>query len=605
MTYDKQNNGSLAKPFTPTLSAAFHRSNKAPLTPKLASPSPGPGFTRRLPQPDHPYSTPSKDNSPAVPTFLSANVTPRSGPRTNRRDGAIYSPTNTSPGLSPSPHTPYSQSTIGYGRRDRSPARGVKPEQPRSLRAKTLTAENPPISRPNTFSDITSGTPLFFHASDAQSSHPSEPPDASRPRPQGKTSPASSFIYANGDQEVNSLGEQSSVTSTSAKRRSGGLPRPLPASKPGPSSSRLSSPALSDVASHHPEDMRLPHIASAENGLVFVPRLGSPSSSTIGEKPRPAPIRHTKSSSVDSGRYINHPQDSLRASPVIISGSHFGEGTAPVMSEQIPTLRPRIFSNVSSVSTDTCPPAPLSPGKSEGPSEAALNARTERKIMDLEISNSSLLAINRTLEREMRQQKAELRRFRRLSRSGRISMAPSTRSFSGAALSVTSELDEGESEVSNRSHDEVSDISDEDSTADESIMSPGLLAEHDAKHRVNDEKRVMLDLARHRDVLVDSQRMNQSLKRCLGWTEELIKEGQRALEYNVRVQDVELGGRVLAPEELGEIGESGRGLLSPATEYKPANAVFSPVLTSELSFVESPSIGTISPTPSISGDLST
>ena len=604
MTYDKQNNGSLAKPFTPTLSAAFHRSNKTPLTPKLASPSPGAGlgFPRRLAQPDHPYSTPSKDDPPAVPTFLSANVTPRSGPRTNRRDGALYSPTNTSPAPSPSPHTPYSQSTIGYGRRDRSPARGVKTEQSRSLRAKTLTADNQPISRPNSFSDMTSGTPSFFHASDARSSHPAEPPDAPRPRPPGKTSPASSFIYANGDQERKSPVEQSNLTSTSAKRRSGGLPRTLPTSKPTPVSSRLSSPGLPDVVPTPPEDARLPYLAGAENGLGFIPRLGSPSSSTTSEKPRPQPIRHTKSASVDSGRHDNHPQDGLRESPVIVSGGYFGEGTAPVMSEQIPTLRPRILSSGSTTSTDTYPPAPLSPGKSDGPSEAALNARTERKIMDLEISNSSLLAINRTLEREMRQQKAELRRFRRLSRSGRISMAPSTRSFSGAALSVTSELDEGESEISNRSQDDMSDISDEDSIADESILSPGSLAEHDAKHRVNDEKRVMLDLARHQELLVDSQRMNQSLKRCLGWTEELIKEGQRALEYNVHVQDIELGGRVLAPEELGEVSESGRGLLSPSTEY---NVVLSPAEVSESPFVESPSIGTLSPRPSIFADLST
>ncbi|QQK43683.1 DNA polymerase kappa [Penicillium digitatum] len=581
MTYDKQNTGSLAKPFTPTLSATFHRSNKAPLTPKLASPNPGPGsgpgLPRRLAHSDHPYSTPSKDDSPAVPTFLSANITPRSGPRTTRRDGAFYSPTNISHAPSPSPHAPYSQSTIGYGRRDRSPARGIKPEQSRSMRAKTLTAENQPLSRPDSFSDMTSGTPLFFYASDARSSHPSEPPDAPRPRAQGKISPASSFIYANGDQERNSPGEQSNGTSTSAKRRS------------------------SDVASHPPDDLRLPYIVSAENGLGIPPRFGSPSSSLIDEKPRLQPIRHTKSSSVDSGLHGNYSQESLRASPFILSGSYVAEGTASVMSEQIITLRPRILSNVSTTSTDTYPSAPLSPGKSDGPSEAALNARTERKIMDLEISNSSLLAINRTLEREMRQQKAELRRFRRLSRSGRISMAPSTRS-SGAALSVTSELDEGGSEIPNQSQDDMSDISDEDSTADESISSPGSLVEHDSKHRVSDEKHVMLDLARHQEVLVDSQRMNRSLKRCLGWTEELIKEGQRALEYNVHVQDVELGGRVLAPEELGEVAESGRGLLSSSTDY---NAVFSPVEAYELSSVESPSIGTLSPTPSISADPST
>ncbi|KAJ5559230.1 hypothetical protein N7535_009458 [Penicillium sp. DV-2018c] len=579
MTYDKQNNGNIAKPFTPTLSAAFHRTSKGPLTPKLASPSPGSGYApRRLAQSDHPYSTPSKDDTPAVPGFLSANVTPRSGPRTTRRDVAMYSPMSTSP--APSPQTPYSQSTIGYGRRDRSPARGVKPEQSRSLRAKTLTTEHQPhISRPNSFSDMDSGGPLFFHASDAGSSHPSEPRDVPRPKPQGKTSPASSFVYANGDRERNSLGEQSNGISNSGKRRSIGLSRPVSTTKPAPSpSSRLSSPRLPDAASPPPEDTRTPFIASNDNGLGIIPHLGSPPSTT-GEQPLPPLIRHTKSSSVDSSHHKTPPHDGLGPSPII----SLGGGAPPVVSEQIPALRPRIFSNGSSVSTDTYSPAPLSPGKTDGPSEAALNARTERKIMDLEISNSSLLAINRTLEREMRQQKAELRRFRRLSRAGRISMAPSARSFSGVALSTTSEMEEGESEFSSPSQDDMSDMSDEDSFADESIMSPGSLAEHDAKHRVHDEKRVMLDLARHQEVLQDSQRMNQSLKRCLGWTEELIKEGQRALEYNVHVQDVELGGRVLSPEELGEV-ESGHGLLSPSTEY---NVVFSPVISSstEVSFL--------------------
>ena len=50
--------------------------------------------------------------------------------------------------------------------------------------------------------------------------------------------------------------------------------------------------------------------------------------------------------------------------------------------------------------------------------------------------------------------------------------------------------------------------------------------------------------------------MNQSLKRCLGWTEELINEGKKALEYHVRVSDVELGGRVLAPDELEGVNEN-------------------------------------------------
>lgn len=93
------------------------------------------------------------------------------------------------------------------------------------------------------------------------------------------------------------------------------------------------------------------------------------------------------------------------------------------------------------------------------------------------------------------------------------------------------------------------------SDSEEGSLSPGAMAESDARHRKRDEKRLQLDLTKHQQLLIDSQKMNQSLKRCLGWTEELINEGKKALEYNVRVSDVELGGRVLAPDEVEGEGE--------------------------------------------------
>src|SRR5690606_26405434 len=49
--------------------------------------------------------------------------------------------------------------------------------------------------------------------------------------------------------------------------------------------------------------------------------------------------------------------------------------------------------------------------------ELVANARRERRVQDLEIRNGSLEAINRTLERQLRKQTAELRRYQRLSRS--------------------------------------------------------------------------------------------------------------------------------------------------------------------------------------------
>lgn len=214
---------------------------------------------------------------------------------------------------------------------------------------------------------------------------------------------------------------------------------------------------------------------------------------------------------------------------------------------------------------------PQSPIKFDGGSNAfgedAINARTERKVLDLEISNSSLLAINRTLERELRKQNAELRRFRRLSRSGRLSITTSLRSTSGGGLSVVSETGDISELSSTYSNDELSDESDQDSL-DDGTVSPNSLAEHDSRHRVDDEKQFMLDLAKHQELLIDSQKLNQSLKRCIGWTEELIKEGKKALEYNVHVNDIEIGGRVLDPDELGEELGRGHGLLSPAAEVR-------------------------------------
>ena len=99
----------------------------------------------------------------------------------------------------------------------------------------------------------------------------------------------------------------------------------------------------------------------------------------------------------------------------------------------------------------------------------------------------------------------------------------------------------------NEEEEEFSDTSD---SMDDGSLSPSAIAESDLRHRKKDEKRLQLDLSKHQQLLIDSQKMNQSLKRCLGWTEALISEGQKALEYHVKISDVALGGRVLAPDEV-------------------------------------------------------
>jgi hypothetical protein len=205
--------------------------------------------------------------------------------------------------------------------------------------------------------------------------------------------------------------------------------------------------------------------------------------------------------------------------------------------------------------------------------ELAANARRERKVLDLEISNSSLLAINRSLEKEVRKQKAEIRRFRRMSRAQLGSFAADTAgspietsAIGNTHIGDLSDMSEGE-EMEEEEPEEEEEEEDESSDAsfDEGTLSPSAQLERDESHRLRDEKRLQLDLSKHRDMLVDSQKMNQSLKKCLGWTEQLIKDGEKALAYKVNVSDVRLGGRVLIAEDDNDTAEAeeSKGLLSP------------------------------------------
>jgi len=86
-----------------------------------------------------------------------------------------------------------------------------------------------------------------------------------------------------------------------------------------------------------------------------------------------------------------------------------------------------------------------------------------------------------------------------------------------------------------------------------------------------DTKRLQLDLSRHRALLVDSQKLNQAMKRCLDTTESLISEGRKALEYRVQISPEEAPeqpihrGRVLEHEDNDE--ELRQGLLSPGISH--------------------------------------
>ena len=188
--------------------------------------------------------------------------------------------------------------------------------------------------------------------------------------------------------------------------------------------------------------------------------------------------------------------------------------------------------------------------------------------MDLEISNASLLAINKTLEKQMRKQSAELRRYKRLARAGKLTNSePSTANLrSGASTTTATGTDpvaadaRSGGETATISVDEEWDIDDEE---DEDTETEKMSEEdddddtksgstNDEKHREADQKRLAMDLSKHQALLDASAKMNQSLRGCLLIADQLIKEGKKALEYKVRPSDVRLGGRILREEDEDE-----------------------------------------------------
>lgn len=320
----------------------------------------------------------------------------------------------------------------------------------------------------------------------------------------------------------------------------------------------------------HEQEIKLPEIYPLGSGSANVSRRSSFSS------PGQARISHHKSSSVSAVGTFPARRSSIALSdsplvnspgipPSVEPGKLQGFQVSPISASENPLLQ-----------------GPGKPVKAQSKldhmNELAANARRERKVLDLEISNSSLLAINRTLEREMRKQNAELRRFRRLSRTGRLSAAPFSRSAS-KTLSVWSESEDhinNSDAPSGRSSPltlEDDENDEENSTVSSSADSSDPLSPLDtARVRAKDFKRLHLDLARHRALLVDSQKLDQSLKRCLSRTEDLLADGRKALEYRVQIDKVDThGGRVLLPDELeeNEVGEQRQGLLSPGISERP------------------------------------
>ncbi|KAI0550523.1 hypothetical protein F4679DRAFT_542705 [Xylaria curta] len=535
------------------------------------------------------YDDPDTVSAAAFSPHLSSNVTPRSGSRQSRVDSA-----NSTPNGTPSHNRSDSwdsKSAFPFA----SPfSQGDLPRRP----VVTFSAVSPDRNMPLKQDNSNARDAKFFHASDAKTSRPtsshklaspnnstffyangngikpksSSPATLSPPLSPGlnrnQENASSKFMYANGTPELRptpppivSRGSGSTVPTASkgpTVRSAAALQRPASPSKlPLHSSSyRNSIGSQSTNSSTAAVPAARVQVSSQPPSMPSTPGLRRP------DIPTSPSSGHSRSGSSVRGEAICEPLKPMASPttglfpPVSLSPTN----PPPLTLASIIQAAEEFAEHENDGSPDEGSPDDQSmlqsPTKSTGSStdpltELIANARRERKVQDLQIRNASLEAINRTLERQLRKQTAELRRHRRLSRASHLSLASATTSSrvpSGAIseLEIESQglTDLSEEQLSAEELEEES-ISDTDSVS--SGVSPSIIAERDEKYRHGDEERLKLDLSKHQQILVDSQKINQSIKRCLDWTEELINEGKKALEYKVRVSDIRLGGRVLVP----------------------------------------------------------
>lgn len=626
MPVENRSRNNVSKPLTPALSSNLR--TRPPLAPRLAttgptSPAANPQRTLR----QHTLSPERNDEGRTI--SLNSNITPRSGARASRVD-------------TDSPSTPDTSDrprTIAAGNQEEiqnngfgitSPTPNQTHFRPRSLEQLSSLPTTRRVSGESNISQA-KGDSKFFHADDVRNNVVQGKANTFRPKSTyiagarspcvspKKATPESSdndkFFYANNVPAQSNPRPRTLL----ASKLSASSTRSLPVQNTtrSPTATRATNRSLTDKSPRsnqsQPQTSRQRSASNASSAISSLKDRRRSSSLNIKPVITSVDSGHRKSLSTTSATVTPiktdvlensggtpksvqaHPDTTSHAAALVSPDTSSNRSASltsaittatSVASEatksDVQPTRPPLLARHTRGSSDTVQLQPVT----QAQIEAAANARRERKVLDLEISNSSLLAINRTLEKELRKQNTELRRFRRLSRSGRLSLTPSHRIVSGASIATLTTLDEddGASEQISFSPSSSSGSSydDEDSPSGEDNDSSFTESSDMLRRRARDEKRLMQDLQRHQQILLDSQKLTQSIQRCLNCTDELIKDGTKALAYQVEANEVQIGGRVLThddDEALSEVDLSEytnsvsrprQGLLSPTVAVNDA-----------------------------------
>ncbi|KAA8910947.1 hypothetical protein TRICI_003958 [Trichomonascus ciferrii] len=152
-------------------------------------------------------------------------------------------------------------------------------------------------------------------------------------------------------------------------------------------------------------------------------------------------------------------------------------------------------------------------------------ARSERKVMDLEISNTSLLAVNKFLEKKLHKQSVLLHEYE-----------ASSWSAGSNSSHITPFLDSEEEE-------DTEDESKENKIPLDSLLDENELIDQDGIHAIQDRTN------KHIEFVESYERMNRSLRKCLYLSQSLLEDATKSLEYSINPDEVKLGGRVVLNDD--------------------------------------------------------
>lgn len=158
-------------------------------------------------------------------------------------------------------------------------------------------------------------------------------------------------------------------------------------------------------------------------------------------------------------------------------------------------------------------------------------ARSNRKIMDLEISNASLMAVNKYLEKKLRSQSKDIQ-YLKVSNS-------STSNLTGFD-SESEDEDQEQTELQRISQDSTDDEQtvngDRDVTNTESSIFS--TAEIDIAEKT---KMIQERMQSHIKFLESSEKVNSIMRNCLLISDSLIQQASKSLEYEVDPTDIKYG----------------------------------------------------------------